>query len=127
MLTSGRIKSNIPRFPITPPGLAATSLSSCAAFAIDNTFPAILLRSTPAGPPPIIHLLVLPPKSASGISQSLKICAAPNKSSALERNKSSIPLPPAKPGGNIFETPPITSASSVLIPPITSLNNAPIN
>ena len=127
MLTSGRIKSNMPRFPITPPGLAATSLSSCAAFAIDNTFPAILLKSTPAGPPPMIHLLVLPPKSASGISQSLKISAAPNNPSALERSKSSMPLPPAKPGGNIFETPPIASASSELIPPIISLNNAPIN
>ena len=122
VLTSGLIKSNKPKLPITPPGLAAASFNSCAAFAILKICPAIFSNPIDAGPNPIIHLLVFAPKSAAGASQSSKILAIPNIPSALPLN-----IPSISPLGNIFATPFTTSASSELIPLITSLKIAPIN
>ena len=121
-LTSGLIKSNKPRLPITPPGLAAASFNSCAAFAIARTLPAMFSKFKLPGPTPNIHLLVFPHKSAVGISQSSKTLAIPSRPSAFDLNNPSI-----SPPGNILATPAIASANSELIPLIISLNNAPIN
>ena len=52
----------------------------------------------------MIHLFVFAPKSAEGISQSLKTLAIPNIPSALPLNSPSI-----SPLGNIFATPFIAS------------------
>ena len=122
VLTSGLIKSNKPKLPITPPGLAAASFNSCAAFAIAKTFPAIFPKSKLPGPPPSIHLLVFPPKSAVGISQSSKTLAIPSNPSAFPLNNPSI-----SPLGNMSATPLIASPNSVFIPLIMSLNIAPTN
>ena len=120
-LTSGLIKSNNPKLPITPPGLAAASFNSCAAFAISKICPAIFSNPTDAGPIPIIHLFVFAPKSAAGISQSSKILAIPNIPSALSLN-----IPSISPS-NMLETPFNTSPNTLLIPLMTSLKIAPIN
>ena len=122
VLTSGLIKSKNPRFPKTPPGLAATSFNSCAALAIAKTFPAMFSKFKLPGPAPSIHLLVLEPKSAVGISQSSKTLAIPSNPSALFLNKPSI-----SPLGKILATPLIASLNSLLMPLIISLNIAPTN
>ena len=122
VLTSGLIKSNRPRFPITPPGLADASLNSCAAFAILRISPAIFSRLILRGPIPSKKPFVFPPKSAFCTSQSSNISAIPNIPSALSLNKFSIFA-----SGNISATPFNPSSSSVLIPLMMSLNNAPIN
>ena len=74
------------------------------------------------GPTPIIHLLVLAPISASGKSQSPKAVPRPSNPSAFPLRLLIILNPP-----NISVTPPNAPDNSLSIPPIISLNNAPIN
>ena len=123
MLTSGLIKSNIPRLPKIPPGLAAASWSDCAAFAVAKIVSATDSRLNvllPLGPFPITHCCVLEPKSATGKSQ-LNAFASPNIPSAFDLNI------PTKSPSNIFDTPFIRPPSWLLIPFIMSLNIAPTN
>ena len=122
MLTSGLIKSNNPRLPITPPGLAAASFNSCAAFAMLRISPAMFSRFILRGPIPSKKPFVFPLKSAFCTSQSSNISAIPNIPSALSLNKFSIFA-----SGNILATPFNPSSSSELMPLMISLNSAPIN
>ena len=123
MLTSGLIKSNIPRLPKIPPGLPAASCNDWAAFAVANIVVATLSKLNvllPLGPFPIVQLFVFDPKSAAGRSQ-LNAFAIPNKPSALDLNI------PTKSPSNILETPAINPLSCLLILLITSLKIAPTN
>ena len=117
------MKSNIPRLPNIPPGLAAASCKDCAAFAVARIPDATSSRLNTLlslGPLPNIQLFVFEPKSAPGISQ-LNTFAIPSIPSALDLNI------PAKSPLNIFETPFIKPPNWLLIPLITSLNIAPTN